>query len=347
MDKKAIKIGVIGAGAIGGVTAAFIKYAGYDVELACKHEDLASKIRTSGLHVFGVRGSHRVRMPAVAKISQLSGPKDIVLLAVKTTDMIGAARHLLPKLRRTSVVVSMQNGICEDVLARILGPERTIGCVIGWSATRHSAGEIEMTSSGKFVIGNINNKPDDRLPMLKKILSAVVPVEISENIRGSQYFKLIVNSCLSSVGAISGLKMGQMISNEKIRNIFLGITSEAMAVADAIGLEMENVEFEGGKFDYYRFLKDRSPLSTLKRGVLIAAIGVKYRRFKSSILQSFERGKPTEIDYLNGYITANGRKHHIPTPVNNRIIDIVKDIEQGRKRISPANLNDPFFAKLG
>lgn len=335
------KIAVVGAGAIGGITAGFIARAGYDIELVCKHPDLADKIHRHGVHIYGTRGDFTVLMPAVARISDLSSRKDIILLATKATDMIEAARELLPFLKETSVVVSLQNGICEDALAKIVGRERTIGCVVGWGATMHAPGELEMTSTGEFVIGNIDNKDDDRLSFIQEILSLVVPVEISKNIIGHLYSKLIINSCITSLGAVCGLTLGEMLSIKKIRKIFIGIMHEAMAVSDAMGL---SVEIYAGKIDYYKFLKREDFLNTLKRHLVIYLIGYKYRNIKSSSLQSLERGKPTEIDYLNGFIAENGKQLGVSTPINDRIIQIIKNIEAGKRKISIENFNDSFFS---
>jgi 2-dehydropantoate 2-reductase len=99
----------------------------------------------------------------------------------------------------------------------------------------------------------------------------------------------------------------------------------------------------GGKLDYYKFLADRGLLTELKRHLMIRAIGFKYRRIRSSSLQSLERGRPTEIDYLNGYICERGRKHGVPTPVNAAIVRMVKEIESGKREMTADNLKDPVF----
>jgi 2-dehydropantoate 2-reductase len=344
MYGKDARIAVIGVGAIGGVSAGFMARAGCNVEVVCKYQELAEKIKSNGLHIFGVRGDHKVSMPAVAKISELSEKKDVIFLATKATDMMAAAKNLLPFLTDSSVVVSMQNGICEDALAEIFGRERTIACVVGWGAIMHTQGELEMTSTGEFVIGNIDNKPDQRLSGIKEILCTIVPVKISENITGNLYSKLIVNSCINSLGAICGLYLGEILSIKKIRNIFLEIMREAIAVANAMDIK---VEVYAGKLDYYKILKGSGFIANLKRHLLVRVIGFKYRKSKPSTLQSLERGKPTEIDYLNGYIASNGKEHNIPTPVNDKIIRIVKDIEAGEKQIALSNLDDPFFSRFG
>jgi 2-dehydropantoate 2-reductase len=102
----------------------------------------------------------------------------------------------------------------------------------------------------------------------------------------------------------------------------------------------------GGKLDYYRFLEGGGVLSQMKRDLLIRIIGFKYRRIKSSSLQSLERGRKTEVDHLNGYICARGRKHGVPTPINDAVVRMVKEIEAGQRKMTPENLTDPIFANL-
>ncbi|MGO9566816.1 MAG: ketopantoate reductase family protein, partial [Desulfomonilaceae bacterium] len=98
-----------------------------------------------------------------------------------------------------------------------------------------------------------------------------------------------------------------------------------------------------GKLDYYRFLGGSSFTSNLKRNVLIRIIGFKYRRIRSSSLQSLERGRRTEIDFLNGYICDRGSDHGVPTPVNDSVVSMIRQIEAGSRKISLDNLADPVF----
>lgn len=168
-------------------------------------------------------------------------------------------------------------------------------------------------------------------------------MEISDNIMGSLYSKLIINSCITSLGAVCGLYLGEMLSIGRIRNIFIEIMREAMAVADAMGLQVEDY---GGKINYYKFLQGSGFVSHFKRNALIRIIGFKHRRLKSSSLQSLERGKPTEIDFLNGYIVMNSRAYEVPVPVNDKIVSMIKEIEEDKRRITLENFDDPFFSKF-
>jgi 2-dehydropantoate 2-reductase len=199
---------VIGAGAIGGIVAGILKRKGFDVCLVTKHPDLAKEISEKGLEISGNCGNFTIKVPSVAEVTQISRRPTIVLIATKALDMPHAAIDVLPLLCEISTVVSLRNGIVEEELGSIVGAERTVGCVVGWGATMHSKTKLEMTSSGEFVIGYIDKKQDEKLKELAKILENILPVEISDNILPNLYSKLIINSCITTVGAISGLPLG-------------------------------------------------------------------------------------------------------------------------------------------
>jgi 2-dehydropantoate 2-reductase len=334
-------ITVVGAGAVGGITAAFLSRAGRRLQIVCKHRDIADRAADPGFHITGVRGAHTIRLAAVQRIAELEKGQRLILLATKAGDCLAAARELEPRLHADAVVVAMQNGICEEALAEVLGRRRVIGCVVGWGATMHGPGELEMTSSGEFVIGNIDHTADERLPFLRDMLQAVADTRISTNIFGELYSKLIVNACINSLGAISGLELGRLLSRRTVRRLFIGIMREALAVADATGLAVP--PGGGGKLDYYRFFDGDGPVSRLRRHLVIGAVGFKYRRLRSSSLQSLERGRKTEVAFLNGYICRQGRACGVATPLNDAVVEVIEQIEAGRRLIGPANLDDPVF----
>ncbi len=328
-------IAVIGGGAIGGITAAYLSQAGYDVELVVKHQDKADQVINKGLHITGVRGEHDIKLKAVAEVEQLSGKKDIVMIVTKAYDMPDAARRVLPFLKEDAVVVSMQNGICVEALGEIVGAERSVGCVIGWGSTMLPDGTLHMTSEGDFVIGG--QLPKNDVTWLKEVLDHMMETRISDNIIADLYSKMIVNSCITSLGVLSGLYLGQIMKFKRAREIFISIISEAVAVANAMKL---HVEPYGGKLDYYSLIKGEGAMSDFRRHTMIRIIGFKYRRLKSSSLQSLQRGKPTEVDYYNGYIAKKGAELGVKTPVNARIVKMIKEIEAGNRTIDPNNFED-------
>ncbi len=343
MAKPGLKILVVGAGAIGGITAALLKKNGADVEIVCKYDDYASLISHTGVEISGVCGKFTIKIPAYAAISEITGKKDIVLLATKATDMIGAAESIKAILSENSLLISLQNGICEDALAAVVGRDRIIGCVTGWGATMSSKGKFEMTSEGDFIIGYTDRGTDNFLLQIAELLSPVVPVRTTDNIMGHLYSKLIINSCITSLGAVCGLYLGKMLLMGKIRRIFIELVREAVEVADRMNIK---IEVFAGKLDFKEFLKGKSIFSSARRHLLLLVIGYKYRKLKSSSLQSLERGKLTEIDFLNGYIATNAVRLGVSTPVNDTIITMIHQIEQKKREITVSNFDDPFFDRF-
>lgn len=330
---------IIGAGAVGGIIAARLVQKNLEVEILVKYPELKRIAKKTGLHVSGHHGHFTRKVNAYLPSDLLSETFDIVMIATKATDLQDAALHILPFLNDDSLVVSLQNGICEDDLAKIVGKGRTVGCVVGWGATMHEPGIYEMTSGGEFVIGSINGIPKERLQSLKEILDHIAPTRISESIYNELYSKLIINSCISTLGAITGVTLGKMLNKKFYRDLFIEIIQEAMHVANAMGWKVEPY---ANKIDYYKFLQP-GKLNNLKLHLLIRVIGIKYRKLKSSTLQSIERGKKTEIDWFNGYIVKKAGEYDVNVPLNRKLVQMVKEIEDGIRKPGLENFKDSFF----
>ncbi len=336
MDRER-RICIVGAGAIGGVVAGVLAREKANVTLVTKHSDLAEKISTSGIEVSGHCGDISIRIPSVARPDELEGIFDYVLIATKAEAFESVAREMIPFMNAGTRVVSMQNGICEEILAGVVGEERTVGCVVGWGGTMYVPGKVEMTSGGEFILGNWNRSVDEPLSILAGLLGSIAPARTTGNILSELYSKLIINACITTLGAICGQYLGEMLAQRKVRNLFIEVIREAIRVADAMGLRV--APGAGGKLDYYKFLAP-GLLSGFKRHLTIRVIGMKYRRLKSSSLQSLERGRRTEVDNYNGYISAKGKEFNADTPVNGRLTEMVREIEEGRRTITPDNFRE-------
>jgi 2-dehydropantoate 2-reductase len=137
--------------------------------------------------------------------------------------------------------------------------------------------------------------------------------------------------------------LGKMLSIKKIRRIFIEIIREAVAVADKMQIK---IEVFAGKLDFHKFLNSNSLFADFRRHLFLIILGFKYRKLKSSSLQSLERGKLTEIDYLNGYIVKNGKRSGIPVPVNTAVVDMIHDIEQKKRGITYDNFDNLVFERF-
>lgn len=331
------RICIIGAGAIGGVIAGLLVQKKYQVSLVCKYNDLAEKIQKTGIEISGECGNFTVPVFSVARPEELEGIFDYVLIATKADGLVDSATRILPFLNESSRVVSMQNGICEGMLAEVVGEERTIGCVVGFGASMLEAGSVEMTSGGELVLGNWQRERDQELEQLEVILGEVVNTRITDEILPELYSKLIINACVTTLGAVCGLYLGDMLSKRSTRNIFIEVIREAVAVADAMGIRIP--PGASGKLDYYKFLAP-GVLTEFKQHLTIRVIGIKYRKLKSSSLQSLERGRKTEVDNYNGYISARGKELDVATPINDQLTRMVREIEENQRKITPLNFDD-------
>lgn len=337
MKNQELKILVIGAGGIGGTTTAYIARAGYSIEVVDSWPGLAQKIEGKGLNVKTLNESFTQKIQAYSSIEEINDKKDVILIATKVNSLQSLSNAIEPILKNDSVIVSLQNGMCEEYLSERFGEKRVLGCVVGWGATVHEPGNLEKTSNGEFVIGTINNKGCYHFDFLKVILSQVASVKCTNNIYGTLYSKLIINSCITTLGAICGLTLGQMLRKYKYRKIFIETICEAVKVGRAKGIDLEKY---AGKIDFNEFTDHNSFMANLKKHLIIYMVGLKYRKLKSSSLQSLQTGRTTEIDFLNGYIVNKANECNISTPVNNRLIRLVKEIEKGIRTITPENFNN-------
>ena len=328
------KILVAGAGAIGGITGAYMTLDGKDVTLFDIDKKHVEKINKDGLFIDGIRGKKKVKVKAVTRIR---GKYDIVFLAVKSQYTEDALKRIIPHLKENAIVVSLQNGINEEGIAKKIGIKRTIGCVIGWSATNVGAGHLRLTSEGKFIIGRLDGKIDGNLKKVKELLESFSDVEITDNIIDSLWTKLMINSAIASIGAISVKTLGEMVKDRKSIVILALLANELVKVAENAGIKLEKFEGLDPKlfkiYDYEDF----------KRVVAIMKIaGEKHHGLKSTMLQDLEKGKKTEIDYLNGYIEKKAEEIGIETPINKELIKIIKEIENGKRKLSPKNIDEIY-----
>jgi len=332
------RILVIGAGAIGGTLGALLSRAGREVVFLTKSAETAAAINRDGMTVRGVRGTFTVPARAEHQADRLAPPFDVVMVAVKTYDLEAALAPALAPIpgliERDCPVVSLQNGICIENLEALAGRNRAVGCTVGWGATMHGPAEMELTSEGELVIGCRSAAGQVRLPALAGVLAPAFPVQISTDILADLYSKLLINSCITTLGAISGRTLGWMLACRAYRELFIDIMREGMAAARAAGI---TVPPYAGRLDYDAFLRGEGTLAGFRRHLFIRMMGMKYRRLKSSSLQSLERGRRTEVDSFNGYILKTAEAHGLTAPLNERLVRMLHEIEAGTRPISPAN----------
>jgi 2-dehydropantoate 2-reductase len=342
-DDSRQRLLLMGCGGVGGVIAGGLIRAGYDVTLVTRNPDIARAINESGLRVETPTEQYRVATVASADLKSIQGPFDAIYLMMKATDVEQGAQEACPFLSPTGYVVTFQNGIVEYTIAELVSKERVVGAIVGWGSTMVAPGVYHMTSKGETVIGELDGQITPRLEKLKRTLETGTPTQISTNLRGVLWSKLAINCAITTLGAVTGQTLGAMLNEARVRRLFMTIVSEVVDTATACDVVLEPV---GGTLDLHRIYlpverrRGRLGIAGVSRHLILLAVGARFRRLKSSMLQSFERHRPTEIEFLNGYVVKQAQAKGIPVPINQALADMVRQIEAGTRQIAPANLDE-------
>lgn len=326
----------MGAGGIGGIVAAMLTEVGWAVTAVSTNEQIRAAVDRSGYRITG-DGDGEERVVRGSALPAPEGRYDLCILATQPPNVEEAARAALPHLAEDARVVVLQNGLCEERVAAIVGEERVIGAIVAWAASMPEPGRYERTAAGGFQIGRLSTAPDADVRRVAELLEAIGPTTLTQNLRGARWSKLALNSAVSALGTIAGERLGPLVRVRRYRRLALEIMTEAVAVARAEGIALEKV---AGTLDLeWIALSDAdraasASVSLAAKHALLLAVGLRYRRMRSSMLAAIERGRTPAIDFLNGELVARGARRGIPTPVNRRVCDAVWAIAGGQQRSS-------------
>ena len=339
---------LVGCGAIGGVIGARLSRARVAVRAVTGNPDVTAALATNGFRVRDLDGVTDVTRPTLAPVTHASelpdverGGYDTLIVCTKSTTLAHALASALPYIAPDAPVVVCQNGLPEELAATLVAPARIVGCVVVWGASMTGPGDYTRTADGRFQLGRHVADGTDPAPVAA-LLSAVAPGEVVDNLAAIRWSKLAVNCATSTLGAIAGERLGTVLVRRFGRRLALEVFTEVAAVAHASGVHPAKL---AGSIDLARLSlapRDRtvglgSPALALKHSLLFA-IGLKYRRMRSSMLIALERGRAPEIDHLNGLVCARGRTHGVPTPANDLAVATIRQLESGALRPSMALL---------
>ncbi|RMH41912.1 MAG: ketopantoate reductase family protein [Deltaproteobacteria bacterium] len=337
----------MGCGGIGGTVAAHLLEIGADVTAVTTNTGIADAVARRGFRLRGDGDARDVPGRIHVGIPPGAGPFDFALLATQPPQVEAAAATALPHLADDGALVCFQNGLCELRVAELAGPDRVIGAVVAWGASMPEPGLYDRTAPGGFTIGRLDGPPDDRALEIGRLLEAVGPVAYTSNLLGTRWSKLAINAAISSLGTLAGERLGPLVRVRRYRRLCLEVMTEVVAVAAAEGVSLEKVS---GTIDLdwialtdaERRARTGTPSLAAKHALLVA-VGMRYRRLRSSMLSAIERGRPPAIDFLNGEVVARARSHGIDTPLNARIVDAVWALARGQARPS-RTLLDRLYA---
>jgi 2-dehydropantoate 2-reductase len=298
-----MQIAVIGAGAVGCYYGAMLLRAGHDVTLVGRAAHVGA-INARGLQFESAAFSGFIPARAVTEVADLT-PPDLVLFAVKSGDTEGSATTLKPYLKPDTIVLSLQNGVDNPERLRAILSQPVIAAAVYVASELPGPGHVKHNGRGELVIGN-----SPQSEALAKLFSdAGVPTTVADDIDAVQWSKLINNCAYNALSAVAGIAYGEMIQVAGVRQIVTNTVMECIAVARACGVSL--------------------PDDLLDRTLGLAA---SMPLQQSSTSQDLARGKPSEIDFLNGLIVRKGAELGIPTPTNHALQVMVKLVERSGSR---------------
>ncbi|BAO29948.1 ketopantoate reductase family protein [Sulfuritalea hydrogenivorans] len=293
-----MKIAVMGAGAVGCYYGGMLARAGHEVVLIGRPQHVEA-VRRAGLFLDTQTFQAHVPMQAA---TDASGTKDakLVLCCVKSTDTETAAAEMAPHLEPDAVVWSLQNGVdnAERLQAR-LGRE-VIPAVVYVATEMAGPGHVKHHGRGELVIGPAATSQ----ALARMFADAGVPVQISDNVAGALWAKLIVNCAYNALSAITQLPYGRLVQGDGVERLMRDAVQECLAVAQDAGISVPGDMWEA-----------------------VQRIALTMPGQLSSTAQDLARRKPSEIDHLNGYVVRKGEALAIATPVNRTLHTLVKLLE--------------------
>jgi 2-dehydropantoate 2-reductase len=330
-----VKAVVVGAGSIGGVLAGYLSAHGHEILAADDWAEHVRVIRRSGLTIDGVRGHQTFALQIVTfdELRQLDGPYDVIFISVKSGDTHRAAELVRHLLGPETLVVSTQNGINEDYLATSLGRERIVGAVTEIAGHIVGPGSIlETRKDGGFVIGEMDGRHTVRIDGLARFMSDCAPTQVTDNIAGVLWSKLIWNCMMNAGSAVTGLGQGRLMLDEGLRRRLVLIGREAADLASASGVRLEPLAHLG--VDPGAICSEDPQVAMSAQQRMIELYSGQRDRL-TSMLSDIRAGRTTEVDYLNGYVVNKARALGRAAEINGKIVDLVHGIEAGRLSPSP------------
>ncbi|NMF90659.1 ketopantoate reductase family protein [Aromatoleum petrolei] len=294
-----MRIAVMGAGAVGCYYGGMLARAGHEVVLIGRPMHVEAVTR-DGLLLDTHEFQERIPVKASTSAEAVRNAQ-LVLCCVKSTDTADAAAEMALHLSPEAIVLSLQNGVDNaERLQALLG--RQVGAAVVYVATEMAGpGHVKHHGRGELVIA-----PSDASARLVEMFGAAgVPVDVSDNVVGALWAKLILNCAYNALSAITQLPYGRLVAGESIEDIMRDAVQECLDLAWA-----EGITVPGDCWDAVQKIAQTMPAQF------------------SSTAQDLRRGKRSEIDHLNGYVLRRGRALGVPTPVNRVLFGIVKLLEE-------------------
>ncbi len=328
-------IAVIGAGAIGAVVAGFLTKSGQDVLLVGRPSQVEA-IEADGLTIKGVRGTETIKVRCATRLDQ---PYDLVIFTVKTQDLEDAFQDNNEHLE-SGLVLTSQNGVQSDnMLSSHFDRSRQLSSIVMFGATYTKPGEVTYNFEGDWIIGRPLTTLDPTAHKVGEVLGKAFKVVMSPNITGMKYLKLFVNfnNCIP---ALLGKSMQETFADMDMCRLSILLLKEGLDIIRYAEIEIVSMpDFPKEKI----FGLAGMPLEQAAGIINKTLTGLSKEPLYGSILQSIMRGKASEIDFINGEVVHMANHLHLNAPLNERVVDMVHEVERTGKFFSMEKVKTEFL----
>ena len=299
------RIAVVGAGAVGGYFGGMFARAGAPVVLIGRKQ-FAEAVNSKGLILDKSEGQERINALATVEMSKIRDCS-LILLCVKANDTSVTATQMAPFVRPNATVVCLQNGVDNADLVRAASNVTALPAVVYVAVSVPESGRVKHLARGDLIIG----PPSEQTTHLADIfVRAGIPCRVSDNIEGELWLKLLRNCALNAISALGRVRYGQIVQSDDAKELMKQIVDEVLAVARAAKVVLPGIH------DCQSGMEAAMELATQMADAF------------SSTAQDLNRGRLTEIDALNGYISRRGAQLGIPVPANHALFTLVKLAER-------------------
>ena len=328
------KIAVLGAGAIGSSVGADITRAGCDVTIVDQWPAQVEALKAQGLTIRMPDEVVKVAVRALqlCDLASANLEFDIVLLAVKSNDHRWMAELIRPYLKSDGVLVGVQNGMNDDSLASIVGRDRVVGCALELSAEIFTPGLVKRNTAQKttwFAVGELDGLYTTRVQEIAGLLGNVGRCDVTNNIYGAKWTKLIANTMTMGPFGLLGLGNAEAANLPGMFDISVKLGRESFAVGAALGYRVEPIF--GLRADEFAGSSDENLVTAMK--TLLGHVS----RGRTAPIHDHIKGRRSEMEFIPGVVARKGRELGIPTPCNDAVVELDRQINQGLLEMDRSN----------
>ena len=328
---------IYGAGAMGTVLGAFIARAGKKIDLFTRNREHVAALNACGAAVgFSVGGGGFAQKVAAFLPGEMEGKYDVIFLMTKQRENGAVVSSLRDHLADDGVICTMQNGLPEELIASVVGRERTLGCAVSWGASYISPGCVMLTSSPDAMTFSLGSPfgENDAVEGVKELLECAGRVETVENFIGARWSKLIVNSAFSSLSAVTGCTFGEIARGRTSRALAQALFKEGIDTALANGVTPAKIQGH----DLVGWLNYRGALKKAVSYMLIPFAMKKHSDLISGMYFDLSSGKKSDMQFICGAVAAHARERDVEVPVTDAVLMLASGIEEGELTVSPENI---------